>query len=35
MVMKLIKDISIGDDVDFTLHFKRGGEINITAEARK
>ena len=29
MVMKLIKDISIADEVDFTLHFKRGGEINI------
>ena len=35
MVMKLIKDISIGDEVEFILHFKRGGEINITVEARK
>ena len=35
MVMKLIKDIPIADEIDFTLHFKRGGEINITAEAKK
>jgi len=35
MVMKLIKDIPIGDEVEFLLHFKRAGEINITAEARK
>ena len=35
MVMKLISDIPIGDEVEFILHFKRAGEINITAEARK
>lgn len=35
MVMKLLKDIPIGDEVEFLLHFKRAGEINITAEARK
>ena len=35
MVMKLIRDIPIGDEVEFTLHFKRAGEINITAKARK
>ena len=35
MVMKLTRDIPIGDEVGFLLHFKRAGEINITAEARK
>jgi len=35
MVMKLIRDIPIGDKVEFLLHFKQAGEINITAEARK
>ena len=35
MVMKLIRDIPIGDEVKFILYFKRAGEINITAEARK
>ncbi|MBT8386519.1 MAG: copper chaperone PCu(A)C [Ignavibacteria bacterium] len=35
MVMKLIRDIPIGDRVEFLLHFNQAGEINITAEARK
>jgi len=35
MVMKLIRDIPIGDKVEFLLHFMQAGEINITAEARK
>ena len=35
MVMKLIRDIPIGDEAKFTLYFKRAGEINITAKARK
>ncbi len=35
MVMKLIRDIPIGDEVEFILYFKRAGEINITAEAKK
>ena len=35
MVMKLIRDIPIGDEAKFTLYFKRTGEINITAKARK
>ena len=34
MVMKLIKDISISDEVDFMLHFKRAGELKITATAQ-
>ena len=35
MVMKLIRDIPIGDEVKFILYFKRAGEINITAESKK
>jgi len=35
MVMKLIRDIPIGDEVEFILYFKRAGEINITAEVKK
>jgi len=35
MVMKLLIDIPIGDEVEFLLHFKQAGEINITAEAKK
>ena len=35
MVMKLLKDIPIGDEVEFLLHFKHAGKINITAEAKK
>lgn len=35
MVMKLIRDIPIGDEVEFIFYFKRTGEINITAEAKK
>ena len=32
MVMKLKKDLKIGDKVDFKLHFRKAGEIKITAE---
>jgi len=35
MVMKLIRDIPIGDEVEFTLFFKLAGELKITAEAKK
>ena len=35
MVMKLINDISIGDEYEFTLFFKLAGELKITAEAKK
>lgn len=35
MVMKLLNDISIGDEINFTLFFKGAGEISITAEAKK
>ena len=35
MVMRLIKDISINEEVDFTLHFKNAGDVNINAKARK
>lgn len=32
MVMKLKKDLKIGDKVDFKLHLRKAGEIKITAE---
>ena len=35
MVMKLIRDIPIGDEADFTLYFRNAGKISITAEAKK
>jgi len=34
MVLKLKRDIKVGDDIDFILYFKRTGEISITAEAK-
>jgi len=34
MAMKLIRDIPIGDEVDFTLYFRNVGEISIIAEAK-
>jgi periplasmic copper chaperone A len=35
MLMKLKKDINDGDKAEFVLHFKRAGEIKITAIAKK
>ncbi len=35
MLMKLKKDIKDGDKGEFVLHFKRAGEIAITATAKK
>lgn len=35
MVMKLKKDLRIGDKVDFNLHFRKAGEIKITAEVNE
>jgi copper(I)-binding protein len=35
MVMKLKRDINIGDKIDFILYFRNDGEITITAEAKK
>jgi periplasmic copper chaperone A len=35
MLMKLKKDIKDGDEANFVLHFKRGGEIKIAAKAKK
>jgi len=35
MLMKLKKDINDGDKENFTLHFKKAGEIKITAVAKK
>ena len=34
MVMKLKKDIKIGDEIDFTLYFRNADKITITAEAK-
>ena len=34
MVMKLIRDIPIGDEIEFTLYFRNAGKISITAEAK-
>ena len=35
MVMRLKKDINIGDEIEFKLHFRKAGEISITAKAKK
>jgi copper(I)-binding protein len=35
MLMDLKKDLKKGDEADFTLHFKKAGDINIKAEASK
>jgi len=35
MLMKLKKDINVGDEEKFTLHFKQTGELIITAQAKK
>jgi copper(I)-binding protein len=35
MVMKLKRNINIGDEIDFILYFRNEGEIAITAEAKK
>lgn len=34
MVMKLKKDLKIGDKIDFKLYFRKAGEIKITAEVK-
>jgi len=34
MVMRLKKDIKIGDEIDFTLYFRNADKISITAEAK-
>jgi copper(I)-binding protein len=34
MVMRLKKDIKKGDEVEFKLHFRKAGEISITAGAK-
>lgn len=34
MVLKLKRDIKVGDKIDFILNFKRSGELSITAEAK-
>jgi copper(I)-binding protein len=35
MLMKLKKNINVGDEEKFTLYFKSAGEIDITAKAKK
>lgn len=35
MLMKLKKDVKIGDDAEFILHFKQAGEMKITTKAKK
>ena len=35
MVMRLKKDISNGDEIEFKLYFRKAGEISITAKAKK
>jgi copper(I)-binding protein len=35
MVMRLKKDINNGDEIEFKLHFRKAGEISITAIAKK
>ena len=35
MLMKLKKNINVGDEENFTLFFKNAGKIKITAEAKK
>ena len=34
MVMKLKKDIKIGDEIDFILYFRNADKISISAEAK-
>jgi len=34
MVLKLKRDIKVGDKIDFIINFKRSGELSITAEAK-
>jgi len=34
MVMRLKKDIKIGDEIEFTLYFRNADKISITAEAK-
>jgi len=33
MVMKLVKNIAVGDESEFTLYFRNAGKINITVKA--
>ena len=35
MLMKLKKDVKVGDEVEFILHFKQEGEMTVTAKAKK
>jgi len=35
MVMKLKRDIKIEDEIEFSIHFRRAGDIIITATAKK
>ena len=35
MLMKLKKDVKVGDESEFILHFKQAGEMTITAKAKK
>ena len=35
MLMKLKKDVKVGDEAEFILHFKQEGEMTITAKAKK
>jgi hypothetical protein len=35
MLMKLKKDVKVGDEAEFVLHFKQAGEMKITAKAKK
>ena len=35
MLMKLKKDINVGDEEKFTLYFKQAGKLEITAQAKK
>ena len=35
MVMRLKRDINIGDKIEFVLHFKNAGDISITTEAKR
>ncbi len=34
MIMRLKRDIKIGDEIDFTLYFRNADKISITAEAK-
>lgn len=35
MLMKLKKDVKVGDEAEFILHFKQAGEMKITVKANK